>query len=75
MKEVQEVQEDLLQKVWEDSISIMSKEKVRSVLGQMGLPKSMYQRLNVEKAQKLILGMLTQLDEAALQEALTMLRE
>ncbi|HEU4964825.1 MAG TPA: hypothetical protein VFV52_13345 [Bacilli bacterium] len=61
-----ENRQKVIDKVWQ-ALTDMPRMKVNALLAQMGLAKSMYAKLQDQEAKKVFLGLVTRLDDQALQ--------
>jgi hypothetical protein len=68
-----ENRQNIIDTVWEALVN-MPRMKVNALLAQMGLAKSMYAKLQDQEAKKVFLGLVTRLDDAALQAVLPQVR-
>jgi hypothetical protein len=68
-----ENRQGIIDSVWQ-AVSGMPRMRVNQLLALMGLSKSMYAKLQDAEAKKLFLGLVTRLDDAALQHVVPLVR-
>lgn len=68
-----ENRQSVIDSVW-NALKDMPRMKVNALLAQMGLAKSMYAKLQDQEAKKVFLGLITRLDDAALQAVVPLVR-
>jgi len=68
-----ENRQSLIDSFWQE-LREKPRMEVNHLLSQMGMAKSMYAKLNDEDSRKLVLGLVTRLDDAALQAIVPLAR-
>ncbi|MGZ4106823.1 MAG: hypothetical protein ACXVPC_10905 [Tumebacillaceae bacterium] len=65
--------QSVIDTVWQ-GLSQLPRMKVNELLAKMGLSKSMYAKLQDQEAKKLFLGLVTRLDDTALQQVVPLVQ-